>query len=172
VLTRTALIQDIKEKLEQATNQGHRFIKPQRTRANTRESNLYLDWMMVGINIANTSSSCGTDGVHPSWIRVYDRQHKPHADRIKDILATSLNNPDFYSARPVLIPKKDGAWRPIMVLNNPLRYLEKGLLEELRKVKYQNADEIFSFVANKSTHDAYHELRVTLEEKRDTKVSF
>lgn len=59
-----------------------------------------------------------------------------------------------------------------MVLNNPLRYFEKGILDELRNVKYHNTDDIFGFVSGRSTHDAYFELRSILQTEKNTKVTF
>ena len=59
-----------------------------------------------------------------------------------------------------------------MVLNNPLRYLEKGLLDNLRNATYRNADDIFGFIVGRSTHDAYTELRDILKDDSDTKITF
>ena len=72
----------------------------------------------------------------------------------------------------MLIPKKDGSFRPIMVLNNPLRYLEKGILETLRKSSYRNDDDIFGFRTSRSTHDAYAEVKNILLTEKDTKITF
>ena len=119
-----------------------------------------------------TTSSCGPDGIHPSWITSFDRQHTPHLYQIRQILDSALDRPDFFSARPVLIPKKDGNCRPIMVLNNPLRYLEKGLLATLKDMKFTNTNDLYGFITGRSTHDAYDELKTILKDNQKTKVTF
>ena len=136
LLSKIALIHDTKEKLDKATNQKHYMTKAQWPRLCPNMKTWYLNRMMIGIHMIDTNSSCGPDRVHPSWIRDFDRQHEPHLLQIRQILCSALDKPDFFSEQPVLIPKKDGNVRPIMVLNNPLRYLEKGLLATLNDIEF------------------------------------
>ena len=94
----------------------------------------------------------------------YDIQELDQRARVKTILEGTLNRNDFFSARVALIPKKEaGDYRPICVINTPLRLLEKGLIQHLKRVKLNNEAEMFGFIAGKRTHDAYRVLKSHLE---------
>ena len=92
--------------------------------------------------------------------------------KIRSVLVTAIEKSDFFSARAALIPKKDGAYRPIMVLNNPIRYLEKGILCNIRNTTYSNAESIYGFSEGRSTHDAYSQLKYELEQNPGAKITF
>lgn len=52
-----------------------------------------------------------------------------------------------------LIPKKNSIdYRPIMVINAPLRLLENALLQKVSRVKFDNLECVIGFRSQMSTH--------------------
>ena len=92
--------------------------------------------------------------VPPSWIQVW--KNKPHrAVDLIPILESALYKDDLFASRATFIPKGDGNFRPIQVLNTSLRALKKGFVKRLNQIEYENSEEIFGFRQRKSTEDAY-----------------
>ena len=58
------LVMHTKAQIEKATGQAHYFGTGKRLIVKPREREMYLDMMMRGINMVNTASSCGVDGIH------------------------------------------------------------------------------------------------------------
>lgn len=114
------------------------------------------------------NSACGPDGVHPSLQEYFNPENPQDKERITRILLSALQRPDFFSSRPSLIPKKvPGQFRPLQVLNVPLRLLEKVLADHIRTWKLDNSEDFHGFVRGKGTHTAFTIVKQALDDTNE-----
>ena len=130
------------------------------------EKDKLLEIMMTGWNTIIRKTSCGSDGIHPSWMNSFDISKIHDRNQVRKILRSSLDKKNFMSCRLALIPKKGTSeYRPIQVTNVPLRMLEKGILSQIQTTPLEKNRPIYGFRQNRSTHDAFNFIRNYL---RDT----
>lgn len=93
--------------LEKATGQSWVKYSPHSMYDLDKDDKYKIVNMMVSeINNVNVNKSCGSDGIHPSWIREFDTCLPSDVFQIKDILSNSLTKRNFFSTRLALVPKK------------------------------------------------------------------
>ena len=159
--------------MEKATKQKYHKLKPKPLVLNEDQIESIVEGMIDNIKRIDTKTSCGPDGVHPSWLDKFDSSKQQDRNKLKDILRSGLQSEDFFSSRAALIPKKDtDEKRPIQVLNVPLRLLEKSLLTQVNRAELlDNRDDHYGFIKHRSTHDAYTKLEEILK-IQDTECLF
>ena len=121
----------------------------------------------------NHNTAAGPDGVHPALQKAFDIDDSQDKEKLFKILLSSLTMKDFFSSRVTLLPKKQtGQYRPIQVQNFPLRLLEKKILQQVRQWNYSNKDDIFGFVPNRETSDAYDRIQNILLKEPEVPLVF
>ena len=146
--------------LEKATASTLKKIKPKCLEKFTdEERETIVNMMIPQLPYINSNKSCGSDGVHPSWINEYDINDPYDVGKIKSLLLNSMNKNNFFSTRLALIPKKGTQeYRPSQVSNTPLRLLEKATLKKLGNIELENPECQFGFRVGMSTHDAFEKV--------------